>query len=80
MNKKVVFLITTLMITVSLSGCLGRGGGNGENDKNMGSPEEVRLKITTFFTSATASDEFLLKHFWIMHTPQGSPITRSTSK
>ena len=44
MNKKVVFLIAMLMITVSLSGCLGRGGGNGENDGNMGSPEEVRAE------------------------------------
>ena len=44
MNKKVVFLLTTLMITVSLSGCLGRGGGNGGNDKNMGSPEEVNAE------------------------------------
>ena len=44
MNKKVVFLVITLMFTVSLSGCLGRGGGNGENDKNMGSPEEVKAE------------------------------------
>ena len=41
MNKKVVFLVITLMLTVSLSGCLGRGGGKGDGDKNMGSPEEV---------------------------------------
>ena len=44
MNKKVVFFVITLMFTVSLSGCLGRGGGNGENDKNMGSPEEVKAE------------------------------------
>ena len=41
MNKKVVFLVIMLMLTVSLSGCLGRGGGKGDGDKNMGSPEEV---------------------------------------
>ena len=41
MNKKVVFLIIMLMFTVSLSGCLGRGGGRGDGDENMGSPEEV---------------------------------------
>ena len=44
MNKKVVFFVITLMFTVSLSGCLGRGGGNSENDKNMGSPEEVKAE------------------------------------
>ena len=44
MNKKVVFLVITLMFTVSLSGCLGRGGGNGNGDKNMGSPEEVKAE------------------------------------
>ena len=44
MSKKVVFLVITLMITVSLSGCLGRGGGNGNGDKNMGSPEEVKAE------------------------------------
>ena len=44
MNKNAVFLVIALMITVSLSGCLGRGGGNGENDKNMGSPEEVNAE------------------------------------
>ncbi|MCH1480661.1 MAG: hypothetical protein L7T81_00315 [Candidatus Poseidoniaceae archaeon] len=42
MSKKVVFLVITLMFMVSLSGCLGRGGGNNGNDKNMGSPEEVK--------------------------------------
>ena len=41
MSKKAVLLVITLMFTISLTGCLGRGGGNGENDKNMGSPEEV---------------------------------------
>ena len=44
MNRKVVFLVISLMFTVSLSGCLGRGGGNGENNKNMGSPEEVKAE------------------------------------
>ena len=44
MNKKVVFLVIMLMFTVSLSGCLGRGGGNGNGDKNMGSPEEVKAE------------------------------------
>ena len=45
MNKKVVFLVIMLMFTVSLSGCLGRGGGNGNGDKNMGSPEEVKANL-----------------------------------
>ena len=44
MSKKVVFLVITLMFMVSLSGCLGRGGGNNGNDKNMGSPEEVKAE------------------------------------
>jgi len=39
-KKMAVFLICT-MVLVSLSGCLGRRGGNGDGDKNMGSPEEV---------------------------------------
>ena len=41
MSKKAVLLVITLMFTISLTGCLGRCGGNGEIDKNMGSPEEV---------------------------------------
>ena len=40
MDKKVAILLALSMVMVSLSGCLGRGG-NVENDKNMGSPEEV---------------------------------------
>ena len=44
MNKKVAFLLVLLMFTVSFSGCLGRGGGNGGSDKNTGSPEEVRAE------------------------------------
>ena len=44
MNRRVAFLVVTLMMTVSLSGCLGRGGGNGENDNNMGPPEDVNAE------------------------------------
>ena len=44
MNKKVVFLVTILMVTISLSVCLCRGGGNSGDDKNMGSPEEVKAE------------------------------------
>jgi hypothetical protein len=44
MSKNAAFLVIALMMTVSLSGCVGRGGGNGENDKNMGSPEEVNAE------------------------------------
>ena len=38
-KRKAVFAVL-LMVALSLSGCLGRGG-NGDGDKNMGSPEEV---------------------------------------
>lgn len=41
MNKKVGFFIAIFLLSVSLSGCSGDTGGNGGNDKNMGSPEEV---------------------------------------
>ena len=40
--KKALFAIF-LMMTLALSGCLGRGG-NGEGNKNMGSPEEVNAE------------------------------------
>ena len=32
MNKKVAFLLVTLLISVSLSGCLGRGGKGGQDE------------------------------------------------
>lgn len=41
MIKKIAIFLAISMIMVSLSGCLGRGGGKGDNDGNMGSPEEV---------------------------------------
>ena len=41
MQKKISLLLVILMISVSLSGCLGRGGSNGGGDNNMGSPEDV---------------------------------------
>ena len=41
-KRKAVFAVL-LMVALSLSGCLGRGG-NGGGDKNMGSPEEVRAE------------------------------------
>ena len=39
-KRKAVFAVL-LMVALSLSGCLGRGGGKGDGDGNMGSPEEV---------------------------------------
>ena len=39
MSKKIAIFAVLMMTLVSLSGCLGRGNGNG--GKNMGSPEEV---------------------------------------
>ena len=44
MNKKITILMMALLLTGSLSGCLGNGGGNNGNDKNMGSPEEVKAE------------------------------------
>ena len=41
MNKKSVIFLAVLLFTVSLSGCLGRGGGNSDDDDSLGSPEEV---------------------------------------
>ena len=41
-KRKAVFAVL-LMVALSLSGCLGRGG-NGDGDKNMGSPEEVNAE------------------------------------
>ena len=41
MNKRIAFFIVILVFTVSLSGCLRDGLNNGENDNNMGSPDEV---------------------------------------
>ena len=40
MNKKVVFLVVVLLISVSLSGCLGRGGKGGQ-DEPVSSPDDV---------------------------------------
>ena len=39
MSKKIAIFAVLMMTLVSLSGCLGRG--NGDGGKNMGSPEEV---------------------------------------
>ena len=36
MNKKVAFLVVTLLVSVSLSGCLGRGGNIGEMHHHNG--------------------------------------------
>ena len=44
MQKKLCLLVVVLMISVSLSGCLGRGGGNADGDNNMGSPEDVNAE------------------------------------
>ncbi len=54
MNKNTVFMTVFLILMVSLSGCLGSGRGNGENDQNdenndgdkgdMGPPEEVNAE------------------------------------
>ena len=41
MSKKIALFMALSMVLVSLSGCLGRGGGKDDGDKNMGSPEEV---------------------------------------
>ena len=41
MNKKSAMFLAVLLFTVSLSGCLGRGGGNSDDDDSLGSPEEV---------------------------------------
>ena len=40
MNKNVAFLIVILLISVSLSGCLGRGGKRGQ-DEPLSSPDDV---------------------------------------
>ena len=41
--KKVALFTVLLMLSVSLSGCLGGGRGKGDgNSGNMGSPEEVK--------------------------------------
>ena len=46
MKKKLAFFLIALLLLVSLSGCLGRGGGKGDGDSggNMGSPEEVNAE------------------------------------
>ena len=41
MNKRIALFLALSMVMVSLSGCLGRGGGKGDGDDGMGSPEEV---------------------------------------
>jgi len=41
MNKKMAIFLALSMVMVSLSGCLGRGGGKGDDDGGLGSPEEV---------------------------------------
>ena len=41
MIKRIALLLVLSMVMVSLSGCLGRGGGKGDGDDGMGSPEEV---------------------------------------
>lgn len=41
MNKRIAIFLALSMVMVSLSGCLGRGGGKGDGDDGMGSPEEV---------------------------------------
>ena len=43
-TKKLYLLVVILMISVSLSGCLGRGGGNADGDNSMGSPEDVNAE------------------------------------
>ena len=40
MNKRIAIFLALTIVIVSLSGCLGRGG-KGDDDGNMGSPEEV---------------------------------------
>ncbi len=40
MRKKIAIFMALSMVLVSLSGCLGRGGGNGDRDGNTDSPEE----------------------------------------
>ena len=40
MNKKVAFLVVTLLVSISLSGCLGRGGKGGQ-DEPVSSPDDV---------------------------------------
>ena len=44
MQKKLCLLVVVLMISVSLSGCLGRGGNKGGDEDNMGSPEDVNAE------------------------------------
>ena len=41
MNKRIAIFLALSLVMVSLSGCLGRGGGKGDGDDGMGSPEEV---------------------------------------
>ena len=41
MTKRKAVFAALLMVALSLSGCLGRGGGKGDGDGGMGSPEEV---------------------------------------
>ena len=41
MTKRKAVFAALLMLALSLSGCLGRGGGKGDADGGMGSPEEV---------------------------------------
>ena len=41
MNRKSAIFIVSILIIVSLSGCLGRGGGKGGGDSSMDAPEEV---------------------------------------
>ena len=40
MNKKIVLFLVILLISVSLSGCLGRGGKGGQ-DEPVSSPDDV---------------------------------------
>ena len=77
MNKKVVFLVIMLMFTVSLSGCLGRGGGNGNGDKNMGSPEEVKAEDYNVLYIGHSFGRVFAETLQIMHTPQDSPFGKS---
>ena len=44
MQKKLCLLVVILMVSVSLSGCLGRGGGNTDGHNSRGSPEDVNAE------------------------------------
>lgn len=80
MSKKVVFLVITLMFSVSLSGCLGRVGGNGDGDRNMGSPEEVNADDYNVLYVGHSLADYLLRHWKIMHTLQVSQIIHNSLK